>query len=222
MSDPERVKSDYPTNDDDQPICGRPTGDDQDGDPCRRPVSEPGAACYLHPGDGDVPDTHGAPEGNQNAVGNKGGPGAPEGNFRALKTGAYVAAKRRLQFILEERGEMEAQVFANYFIQEVESGATPNAAMKIATALAFSDELEEDLISNGFDRPLYQDGKHVADVLEDRKFDAMSSMWREARLLRREEGVTANSNGGGSSSVHGNKDRLIDQGAWSTSDQGDA
>ena len=59
-------------NDDDKNVCG--SAETESGDPCQRPAgwgtSHNGEGrCRDHPG-------RGAPEGNDNAVGNKGGPGA--------------------------------------------------------------------------------------------------------------------------------------------------
>ena len=72
------------------------------GEPCQNPVSDPDDHCHLHGPNGDVPDGHGAPEGNpggkpgrsgppgnSNAEGNAGNPdadGAPEGNARLWNT----------------------------------------------------------------------------------------------------------------------------------------
>jgi len=59
--------------------CG--STDTTDGDPCDRTIPEDADRCYLHREDGP-PDSHGAPEGNDNAVGNAGGQ-PPAGNANA-------------------------------------------------------------------------------------------------------------------------------------------
>lgn len=63
------------------PNCGHPTPNGT----CQRPVPEEGIRCFMHDESGP-PSTHGAPPGNQNAIGNSGG-GAPVGNANARKYG---------------------------------------------------------------------------------------------------------------------------------------
>jgi hypothetical protein len=58
------------------PTCGALT---DSGTECQRRTD--GGPCFIH-SDGGPPSSHGAPPGNDNAVGNSGG-GAPEGNFNA-------------------------------------------------------------------------------------------------------------------------------------------
>lgn len=69
---------------DGQPRCG--STDTTDGEPCQNPVSDPDDVCFLH-GDGGPPEGHGAPEGNDNAAGNDGGP--MPGNDHAERHGLY-------------------------------------------------------------------------------------------------------------------------------------
>lgn len=64
--------------------CGHPTGS---GGPCERAVADEGEYCFMHSGNG-TPPGHGAPIGNQNAVGNSGG-GAPVGNTNAEVYGSW-------------------------------------------------------------------------------------------------------------------------------------
>lgn len=202
--------------DDDPPVCG--STDTDSGKPCQMRVSDPVERCRYHPDDGDpdVPDGQGAPEGNDNAVGNRGGPGAPDGNYFAVKTGEHMDAKRRLQFLIDEGEEELAQAFANNYVQAIEAGASPEGAMEIATAKAFGRHLERDLIRDQFTRELYHEGEKVADVFDNDRMSAVTSLMREARLLRREEGITANSGqDSGAGGAHGNKDQLIDADAWS-------
>lgn len=66
------------------PICG--STDTGDGSPCQRSVVL-GEWCFMHGEDGPPAD-HGAPEDNQNAVGNSGG-GAPELNTNAATHSGY-------------------------------------------------------------------------------------------------------------------------------------
>lgn len=65
------------------PTCGYPI----DTGPCQRSVHDEDARCFMHDETG-TPPGHGAPRGNQNAVGNAGG-GAPYGNTNARKYGAW-------------------------------------------------------------------------------------------------------------------------------------
>lgn len=55
--------------------------------PCQRSVHDEDAHCFMHDGAG-TPPRHGAPLGNQNAVGNSGG-GAPPRNTNAEKYGSW-------------------------------------------------------------------------------------------------------------------------------------
>lgn len=57
---------------------------------------------YIH-----VPKKRGAPYGNKNALGNKGG-GAPLGNLNAEKTGLYTDLKYRLQMAEIEKRLIES------------------------------------------------------------------------------------------------------------------
>jgi len=213
MSETGGVSDSYPTNDDGEPICGRGTGDDGDGPPCERRVSDPGTACFLH-GDQDLPDRYGAPEGNDNAVGNPGGDGAPEGNFFALKTGEHTSAKRRLEFLVEEGEEELAQAFADAYISAIDRGADPQGAVKIATSDAFAEKLERDLVMEDFKRDLYHEGELVARVRDTETMGAITSFYRESRLMSREEAITNHSRNDSGTSAHGNKDRLVDADAW--------
>lgn len=56
--------------------------------PCGREIADGREHCYLHGDGGSTPPGHGAPVGNDNAVGNSGG-GAPKGNMNAFKYGAW-------------------------------------------------------------------------------------------------------------------------------------
>lgn len=211
MPDTGGVRESYPTNDDGNPICGRPK-DSEPGE-CENVVREPGEACFLH-GDEDLPDRWGAPEGNDNAVGNDGGDGAPEGNFFALKTGEHTSAKRRLEFLVEQGKEDLAQSFADAYLSAIDRGADPQGAVKIATSEAFAEKLERDMIEEDFQRDLYHEGELVARVFDNDRASAITSFYRESRLMAREEAITNGSKTGGGTQAHGNKDRLVDADAW--------
>lgn len=61
--------------------CG--STDTADGEPCERQIPDDDDRCHLH-SEGGPPDGHGAPEGNDNALGNAGGR-PPEGNDNAAR-----------------------------------------------------------------------------------------------------------------------------------------
>lgn len=65
------------------PICSHPT----DTGRCQRSVHDEDTRCFMHDESGP-PSSHGAPKGNQNAVGNSGG-GAPVRNTNAKKYGSW-------------------------------------------------------------------------------------------------------------------------------------
>lgn len=69
-------------------VCGAETNN---GGHCKRPTTD-SERCYLHDESG-VADTHGAPDGNQNAVGNNGG-GVPLGSANAMTYGVYASRDR--------------------------------------------------------------------------------------------------------------------------------
>jgi len=76
-------------------LCGAET---TGGTACKRLIDRAEDACFIHSGNGP-PDGFGAPEGNNNAEGNDGGP--PEGNTNAARHGAHMSLDRRLEYINE-------------------------------------------------------------------------------------------------------------------------
>lgn len=87
------------------------------GEPCQNTVDSPEDYCHLHGPDGEIPDGHGAPEGNSggvagrsgppgndNAVGNAGG-APPEGNQNALSHGLTATPVKLFDWLLEEDRE---------------------------------------------------------------------------------------------------------------------
>jgi len=169
--------------------CGYPT-DDGDGPPCQRLVADDDR-CFMHSDDGPPAD-HGAPDGNDFATGNAGGPGAPDGNFHALEFGVHVSLKRQLEFLLEEADDQYVETFANAVVQYVQRGVAIDPATDLAALRALRIRTEERLIRNRFTRsvPAGPDGAPV-EVLDRRALDAQLALLREERLLRREEGLTA-------------------------------
>lgn len=79
------------------------------GEPCAREVSD--GLCYLHDDDRETPDEHGAPTGNDNAVGNAGGDGAPAENDYAERHGLY-SDEGLLYHRLEPREQRRVDLWA--------------------------------------------------------------------------------------------------------------
>lgn len=131
-----------------------------------------------------------------------------------MKTGEHTSAKRRLEFLVEEGKEALAQSFADAYLSAIDRGADPQGAVKIATSEAFAEKLERDLISEDFQRDLYHEGELVARVFDNDRASAITSFYRESRLMSREEAITNYSRDDGAASAHGNKDRLVDADAW--------
>lgn len=71
--------------------------------PCQRSVHDEDARCFMHDGTG-TPPRHGAPTGNQNAVGNSGG-GAPIGNFNAGVYGAWSDWRKHYDRLIADAKE---------------------------------------------------------------------------------------------------------------------
>lgn len=195
------------TDGDEQPTCGHPT--DTTGDPCQRPVSAPDDCCYLHV-DGGAPEEHGAPEGNQHAVGNDGG--APAGNTRAAEHGLNMGVKRRLQWF-KELGDPYISLFEDYYVEYHGKAENKSQAAALASAAEIRDRLEEHLLIDGV---FYED--QIADPDElveqglsrdeamERAFvnnpktatiEAYTDACREIRLGLKYEGVSGNTSGGG-------------------------
>lgn len=75
---------------------------------------------YIH-----IPKKKGAPYGNKNAIGNKGG-GAPLGNLNAEKTGLYTDLMYRWQMVEIEKRLIEAGCWSKeaviYYAKKVKNG----------------------------------------------------------------------------------------------------
>lgn len=88
--------------------CGAPTSSGS----CDRLIPEEAEACFMHTGDGP-PNSHGAPIGNTNAIGNSGG-GAPVGNTNALKYGSWSDPEKHY-----ERLEGKSKQFVDELIGDI-------------------------------------------------------------------------------------------------------
>jgi len=158
------------TDSDEQPTCSAPT--DTTGDLCQRPVSTPEDRCYIHADDEGVPDNHGAPDGNQNAVGNDGG--APAGNTRAVEHGLHMSVKRRLQ-LFKELGEPEISLFESYYVSYHGKVENESEAAALASTAVIRDRLEKHLLLDGV---FYEDKVADPDELIEQGFSRDEAMER--------------------------------------------
>lgn len=184
------------------PICGY--SETTTDEPCQRPVSDADAYCYMHPpDDGNLPANHGAPDGNQNAVGNDGGP--PEGNGNAVKHGLFRSLRRRVDALDEE----QQQVFMGYVHHYKEQGVEPMQAASLASAHVLKEEVELELFDDLM-KTIYTDAGNAVEVPKSDMMNAWTGFKREIRMTRHHEGLSKHS--GGDSLGHTNLDLLIDGG----------
>lgn len=135
----------------------------------------------------------GAPPENQNAVGNDGGDGAPEGHFRSLKTGDNVAVDRWIEYIDEHADNDFRDMFAGWVEHFREQGADRAASVRLAILWSKADYNNMELIEKDFTRPLYHEGVRVGEIFDvDRDSSAIQNE-REARLYRREDELSPHS-----------------------------
>lgn len=194
--------------------CG--STDTTTGDPCQHTVSDPSDQCYLHPKDGDPPDA-GAPEGNDNAVGNNGG--APEGNTNAMKHGQYMSLKRRLNTLSDD----QRQRFEVHYTDFMQKAENKGAAVALATTEVIREEVADRLIEAAQDGELWEEvpvvddnGDPIVDpetgepVTKERlrrdDIDALKTLMSELRLGKKYEGI--NDNQDSQAAGHGNASLL--------------
>ena len=193
------------------------------GEPCQNPVDDPDEHCYLHGSDGDVPDGHGAPEGNpggkpgrsgppgnSNAEGNPGNPdadGAPEGNTRAMEHGLHMTAERLLEVMDPEQREAVKGKFLEYR----ETCMNDSQALKLAVMYVMETDLMRKLIDGDQETTIYTDEGQPVDVFADKMVQALQGYRREIRLGLHYEGNSAQHTGGGSTG-HDNLDVLVQDG----------
>jgi hypothetical protein len=208
--------------------CG--SEDTSDGSACRNPVSDPSEQCHYHPVDSDEPDVDGdpgAPEGNDNAVGNNGG--APEGNTNAMKSGRYMTLKRRLDTF----NEQQRQRFESHYTDFMRKAENQGTAIALATAEVLRESVADRLIEADRDGELWEeipvvddDGEPIIDpdtgepVKKERlrrdDIDALKGLMSELRLGKKYEGINDNA-GDSSAAGHGNANLL-----WDADDGADA
>jgi hypothetical protein len=189
------------------------------GEPCGHKVSDPSDRCHLHPEDGDKPDA-GAPEGNDNAVGNDGG--APEGNTNAMQGGQYMSLKRRLDTLSDE----QRQRFETHYLDFMKKAENKGAAIALATAEVLRESVADRLIRADREGELWEEvpvvddnGEPIIDpetgepVKRERlrrdDIDALKTLMSELRLGKKYEGI--NDNQDTSAAGHGNASLLWDE-----------
>lgn len=212
-----RTKEQMATRETNSAICG--WQDTTTGEPCQNPVSDPDHHCYLHGPDGDVPDGHGAPEGNlggkpgrsgppgnSNAEGNPGNPDAvpPDGNANAMKHGLHMTAERLLEVMDDQQREAVKETFLEYR----DKCMNDKQALKIAVLDVMETDLMRKLIDGDQGTTIYTDEGQPVDVFADKMVQALQGYRREIRLGLHYEGNSAQHTGGGSGG-HDNLDALI-------------
>lgn len=148
------------TYSDSMPTCDYPT----DSGSCGYLVHNDDAHCFMHDGSG-TPPGHGAPTGNQNAVGNSGG-GAPARNTNAEKYGSWSDPLKEY-----DRLDDRAQAFVEKLVRgTVERSKADLSEEKIETKARRLGVLSL-MHSRGWAHALGDDGEGLAvkreRVLED-------------------------------------------------------
>jgi len=204
--------------------CG--STDTTTGEPCGHTVSDPSDRCHLHPTDGPKPDA-GAPEGNDNAVGNDGG--APVGNTNGMKHGQYMSLERRLSTLSEDQRQ-RFEVHYTDFLSKAENKGT---AVALATAEVLRESIADRLLEADQNGELWEtvpvtddNGEPVIDprtgepVTTERlrrdDIGALKGLMSELRLGKKYEGI--NDNQDSSTQSHGNAALLWDDADGSDSD----
>lgn len=198
-------------------ICG--WQDTTTGEPCQNPVSDPDDHCYLHGPDGDVPDGHGAPEGNpggkpgrsgppgnSNAEGNPGNPDAapPDGNANAMEHGLHMTAER----LLEVMDDQQRDAVKGKYLEYQKKCMNDSQALKLAVMFVMETDLMRKLIDGDQETTIYTDEGQPVDVFADKMVQALQGYRREIRLGLHYEGNSAQHTTDGLSG-HDNLDVLI-------------
>lgn len=105
------------------PICGYETSS---GGECQNPATD-GEHCWIEThGNPDGENPHGAPEGNQNAEGNPGGPGATEGNTRAVRHALYAQTNHFYTDVIDDDTRaLVDDIFTDYLEEYEERHGDP-------------------------------------------------------------------------------------------------
>ena len=180
--------------------------------PCQNPATE-GSRCWIesHTEDpeeepGSAEDGRGAPDGNDHALGNDGGP--PEGNVNAMKHGLHMTAERLLDVMDEDQRE----VFKHRFLEYRDKCMNDSRAMMLAARAVIEEELHvevfEGIAEEGFTRTVYTDDGQAYEQFKGDDLKALNALGREIRLGLHYEGNSAQHRGSGASG-HDNLDKLV-------------
>jgi len=189
-------------------MCGYPA---QRG-PCQNPPTE-GERCWIEshtvdPADPpkEVTDGRGAPEGNDNALGNPGGT-APEGNTNAMIHGLHMTAER----LLEVMDGREQEELKSAFLEKRERCINDRQAFKLAVFDVMETSLMQEIIDEGMHEFIQQgeDPDDGFDRFMQEKIEAMQGFRREQRLGLHYEGASAQHQGSSGNGGHDNLDLLV-------------
>ena len=192
------------------------------GEPCQNPVSDPDDHCYLHGTDGNVPDGHGAPEGNpggkpgrsgppgnSNAEGNPENPDAapPDGHTNAMEHGLHMTDER----LLEVMNDQQREAVKGKYLEYEETCRNDSQALKLAVMYVMETDLMRKLIEGDQETTIYTDEGQAVDLFADKMVQALQGYRREIRLGLHYEGNSAQHTGDGSTG-HDNLDMLVQDG----------
>jgi len=175
--------------------------------PCQNQATE-GERCWIdshteEPDEAPVKasDGRGAPEGNDHALGNDGGP--PEGNVNAMKHGLHMTAERLLE-VMDDRQQSE---FKNRFLEFSQGTMNDSQAMALAAASVLRIDILESLFDEGLERTTYTEDGQPYQQFKKADIQALNAFFREIRLGLHYEGISAQHTGGASG--HDNLDALV-------------
>lgn len=194
---------------DDPDLCGYPTTNGEE--PCQNPATEDDGSCWLKthgedPADFEDDGRGGAPEGNDNAVGNPGNPDAspPDGNWNAMEHRLHMALERRFESFTDE----QIRLFRDYYLEYSERATIDSQAARLASLAVIADDLEDQLLNEGiFYKKQIADPDELlaagrdpdeafAEVPKKGTVEAYTDALREVRLGLKHEGISGPGSGG--------------------------
>ena len=174
------------------------------GEPCQNPVSDPDDHCYLHGTDGNVPDGHGAPEGNPE---NPDAAPPPDGHTNAMEHGLHMTDER----LLEVMNDQQREAVKGKYLEYEETCRNDSQALKLAVMYVMETDLMRKLIEGDQETPIYTDEGQAVDLFANKMVQALQGYRREIRLGLHYEGNSAQHTGDGSTG-HDNLDMLVQDG----------
>lgn len=159
---------------------------------CGRAATGDHGKCNYHGG------RAGAPEGNDNGVGNAGGDGGPPGNTKAMKHGLNMTIERQYRNF----GETEREAFrfyVEYYRTERELDDLVQAK-RLAIAEVMADRVETDLADSMY-RMEYSDAGKGYEVPKEGMLDAHMQYITTIRLKQHYEGISRHPSADGNSSA---------------------